>query len=141
MLEWLKQNAMTVFLALLAFYVLSNRFGWFQKPMVDDPSSPMRHFTAANWKAQVLDSDKPVLVDFWASWCPPCRAQGPIVSELAKQVSATAVVGKVNVELEGDLAARYGISGIPALLVFKRGQVVKQFSGLTSAAELKRALD
>jgi len=141
MMEWMKAKVVTLFLAALALWVLANRLGWLNPPIKDDPTSPMRHFTAARWEQEVLASTKPVLVDFWAAWCPPCRSQGPIVSELAKQVSATALVGKVDVGKEGALAARYGISGIPALLVFKRGKVVKQFTGLTAASDLKRALD
>jgi thioredoxin 1 len=139
-MAWLKGNIVAVFLAALALYVLSQRFGWFAPDIKDDPSSPLRHFTAATWDKEVLASARPVLVDFWAPWCPPCRSQGPIVSDLAKDVSATALVGKVNVDQEGALAARYGISGIPALLVFKQGRVLRSFTGLTSASTLKQAL-
>lgn len=141
MLEWLKQNVVTVFLGALVLWMLSQRLGWFQSPEVDDPSSPLRHFTAATWNAEVLQSDKPVLVDFWASWCMPCRAQGPIVSGLAKELSGTAVVGKLDVEAQGALAAKYGISGIPSLLIFRKGRVVEQFTGVTSAGTLKSALE
>lgn len=141
MLEWLKANAMTVFLAVLALWLVAKAQGWFAPPMVDDPSSPIKHFTGATWADQVMKADKPVLVDFWAAWCAPCRAQGPIVSDLAKEVSATAVVGKLDVETEGQLASDYGISGIPALLIFRHGKVVKRFVGVTSGATLKKALE
>jgi len=140
MMDWVKANPMTVFLLALAFWVFSRNFGLFERAVPEDPASPIRHFTESTWQAEVLGSKKPVLVDFWASWCPPCRAQGPIVSDLAKALSLTAVVGKVDVQREGGLAARYGISGIPALLVFSQGRVVKQFTGLTSADALKQAL-
>ena len=141
MIEWLKAHAMTLFLAALALWVLANRMGWFYSEPPDDPTAPVRHFTAATWEREVLEAKLPVLVDFWAPWCPPCRSQGPIVAALAKQVSGTALVGKVDVDQEGALAGRYGINGIPALLVFSRGKVVKQFSGLTMAGDLKQALD
>jgi thioredoxin 1 len=141
MLVWLKANAMTIFLAVLALWVLAKAQGWFAPPLADDPSSPLRRFDGATWQREVLGSDKPVLVDFWAAWCGPCRVQGPIVSELAKQVSGTAVVGKLDVTHEGQLASDYGISGIPALLIFRHGKVVKRFVGVTSGSTLKAALD
>ncbi len=138
---WLKTNAMTLFLAVLALWLVAKAQGWFSAPVADDPSSPLKQFTGASWASEVLGSEKPVLVDFWAAWCGPCRTQGPIVSELAKQVSATAVVGKLDVTHEGQLASDYGISGIPALLIFRHGKVVKRFVGVTSGATLKAALD
>ncbi len=140
---WLRANGLTLFLALLGAWVLGSRFGWWLPAEKDDPTAPLLRLDAQNWEAQVLKSRRPVLVDFWATWCPPCRAQGPIVSQLAKAVSATAAVGKVDVEAQPDLASRYGISSIPALLVFKDGKVVDSFVGLTSMdtlqASLKRA--
>lgn len=141
MLEWFKANAVTVFLAVLALWLVAKAQGWFTPPVADDPSSPIKTFTGATWDAEVIKADKPVLVDFWAAWCAPCRVQGPIVSELAKQVSGTAVVGKLDVETEGQLASDYSISGIPALLVFHKGKVVKRFVGVTSAEKLKAALE
>jgi thioredoxin 1 len=138
--EWVKTNLGIVFLVLLAASIMVSRLGWFQSAPPDDPTAPLRHFTAATWQAEVLQSSKPVLVDFWATWCPPCRAQGPIVSELSKAVSGTALVGKVDVDKEGELAGRYGISGIPALLIFSKGQVVRSFVGLTSEDTLRQAL-
>jgi thioredoxin 1 len=139
-MAWLKDNIITVFLGILALYMLSQRFGWFAGEIKDDPTSPMRHFNTAGWDKEVLASDKPVLVDFWAPWCAPCRSQGPIVSDLAKELSATALVGKVDVDKEPALAQRYGIHGIPALMVFKDGKVVKSFTGLTLGSTLKKAL-
>jgi len=140
-LEWLKANFGTVFLILLVAYVLYSRFGLFQTVAPEDPTAPLKHFTAATWRAEVLQSRKPVLVDFWAPWCPPCRAQGPIVSELSKAVSGMALVGKVDVDKESELAGRYGISGIPALLVFKNGRMVNSFTGLTPGDTLRKALE
>jgi len=141
MLDWLRANAVTLFLGVLALWLVAKAQGWMAPPIPDDPNSPIRQFTGTNWASEVLGSDKPVLVDFWAAWCGPCRTQGPIVSELAKQVSGTAVVGKLDVEKEGQLASDYSISGIPALLIFHKGKVVKRFVGVTAAGTLKRALE
>lgn len=80
--------------------------------------------TKDNFEAEVLKSDKPVLVDFWAPWCGPCRMLAPFLAEIAEEKGDKIKVGKVNVDEEPDLAAKYGISGIPAILLFKNGQVV-----------------
>src|SRR3546814_3416929 len=79
--------------------------------------------TDSNFDEVVLQSDKPVLVDFWAEWCGPCRMVGPIVEELAKEYDGQAVVGKVNVDNNPDISVKYGIRNIPALLFFKDGQI------------------
>ena len=100
----------------------------------------VKEFTQSDFAAQVLKSGQPVLVDFWAPWCGPCRMQGPILHELAEQVGEKAVIGKVNTDEEYELAEKYGISSIPSLLVFKGGKPVKSFVGVTSAADLKKAL-
>lgn len=141
MLDWLRMNSMTLFLGVLALWLVAKAMGRMSPPMPEDPDSPVRQFTGATWAQEVMGADKPVLVDFWAAWCGPCRIQGPIVSELAKQVSSTAVVGKLDVQAEGQLASDYGIAGIPSLLIFHRGKVVKRFVGVTPAATLKKALE
>lgn len=88
--------------------------------------------TAENFEEEVLRSDKPVLVDFWAPWCGPCRMLAPIVEEIAEEYADSVKVGKVNVDDEPALAAKFGISSIPALLVFRNGAVVNSAVGYRS---------
>lgn len=94
--------------------------------------------TAQNFETEVLQSEKPVLIDFWATWCGPCRRQAPIVEELAEEGYA---VGKVDVDDQPELAQRFGIMSIPTLLVFKGGQEAKRLVGLTPKDELKKLLE
>jgi thioredoxin 1 len=92
----------------------------------------MIEFTEENFEDQVLKSGKPVLVDFWAPWCTPCRMMGPTVEAVAKEYADRAVVGKVNVDDNQNIAGRYNIRGIPTLLLFKGGEVQEQVVGATS---------
>ncbi len=97
--------------------------------------------TTANFKEEVLKSDIPVLVDFWATWCGPCRMVGPIVSEIAEEYAGKIKVGKVNVDEEMPLATKFGITGIPTLLVFKNGEVVNQQIGYAPKEELVKLFE
>lgn len=92
--------------------------------------------TDANFEPEVLKNTKPVLVDFWAVWCGPCRVLGPIVEEVAKEMAGKAVVGKVNVDENPTVSQKYGIMSIPTIMIFQGGNVVKQFIGVQSKEAL-----
>src|ERR1700727_2607752 len=99
------------------------------------------NFTDADWDTDVLKSETPVLVDFWAPWCGPCRQMTPIIDQLADEYQGKAKVGKLNVDDNGQTAMRYQIRGIPALLLFKDGKVVDQRVGAVGKSDLQKMLD
>ncbi len=99
------------------------------------------HIKGDNWKSEVIESDIPVLVDFWAEWCGPCRAIGPVVEELAGEVSGKIKVAKVNVDDNQQLAGEFGVRSIPTLLILKGGVVQEQMVGAMNKAALKEKLD
>ncbi|MCH8923295.1 MAG: thioredoxin [Planctomycetes bacterium] len=98
-------------------------------------------FTDANFQNEVLDSDRPVLVDFWAAWCPPCRTVGPTIDELAEQYDGAIKIGKLNIDENPQAPSDFRISSIPAVLVFKDGQVVETLVGVQSKERYEAALD
>jgi len=96
--------------------------------------------TDSNFDEVVLKSDKPVLVDFWAEWCGPCRMVGPVVDELSKEYEGQAVIGKVNVDSNPNISLKYGIRNIPALLFFKNGEIVDKQIGAVPKSVLEEKL-
>lgn len=97
--------------------------------------------SSSEFNDKVLNSDVPVLVDFWAEWCGPCKAIGPAIEELATEYAGRAKVFKVNVDNDGDLASNYGVMSIPALLVFKGGKVVDQMVGAAPKPHIAALID
>jgi len=98
-------------------------------------------FTDANFQTEVLDSDKLSVIDFWAEWCGPCRAIGPVIEELAKEYDGTVNVGKVNVDHNPQISMNYGITSIPAILFVKGGQVVDKLVGAQPKANFIKKID
>lgn len=98
-------------------------------------------FTDSSFDAEVLKSDVPVLVDFWAEWCGPCRMMAPTIDAIADEYAGRVKVGKLNVDENGVTAMRYGIRGIPTLLLFKGGNVVEQRVGAIGKSDVKRMID
>ena len=103
-------------------------------------SSPLK-VDSTNFETEVVKSELPVVVDFWAPWCGPCKMIGPIVEELAGDFDGKAKVGKVNVDNNQDLAAKFGIRGIPTVMLFKNGETLNSFVGLKSKEDLAGAIN
>ena len=100
-----------------------------------------KEFSETNFQGEVLSAQGPVLVDFWAEWCMPCKALGPTIDELATEYVGKVKVGKVNVDDNQALSAQYGISSIPTVILFQDGQIKQKFIGLRSKKDFKLSLD
>ncbi len=98
-------------------------------------------FTDGNFQTEVLNSDEPVLVDFWAPWCGPCRRIAPMIDELASENLGGAKIGKVNIDDNQQSAMNYGVEAIPTLIIFKKGQPVQRFQGIPTKSRVQEALD
>jgi thioredoxin len=104
-------------------------------------SENVKEFTDQNFEAEVLKSDQPVLVDFWAEWCMPCRMLTPTIEKLAKDYVGRVKVGKLDTDANRDVAIKYSISAIPTVILFRNGQVAQKFVGLRQERDFKEALD
>jgi thioredoxin 1 len=101
----------------------------------------IHEFNDGNFDAEVLQADKPVLIDFWAEWCVPCKMIAPAVEEIANEDGDTLKVGKVNVDVNPGIASKYGIRSIPTLLIFKGGQVAEKMVGAVSKETIREFVD
>ena len=99
-----------------------------------------QHFTDENFDEEVLRSDKPVLVDFFAEWCGPCKMMGPVIDELAEEMAESFVIGKLNVDEAPNTAGKYGVQSIPTVIIFKKGEEVDRLVGFQSKEALKAKL-
>lgn len=104
-------------------------------------SGKLLHVTDANFEEEILKSSTPALVDFWAAWCGPCRTVGPIVEELAGEYNDKIKIAKLNVDDNKQTPSKYGVRGIPTLMLFRDGQVVDQIVGAVPKSKIKELLD
>lgn len=103
-------------------------------------SDQVKTFTDDSFKRDVLDADRPVLVDFWAEWCMPCKMLGPTIDALATEFAASAKIGKFDIDSNRQVPSQYGIQAIPTIILFKGGQPVKKWVGITKKDELAAAI-
>jgi len=104
-------------------------------------SENVKEFTDGNFDQEVIQSDVPVLVDFWAEWCMPCRMLAPTIEKIAKDYQGKVKVGKVDTDANRDVSLKFGISAIPTVILFKGGQVAQKFVGLRQERDFKAAID
>jgi thioredoxin 1 len=104
-------------------------------------SEAVKEFTDANFDAEVVNADVPVLVDFWAEWCQPCRMLSPTIDEVASEFEGKAKVGKLDTDSNREVSVKYGISAIPTVILFKNGEIEKKFVGLTGKEQFVEAIN
>jgi thioredoxin 1 len=104
-------------------------------------SEAVKEFTDANFEAEVVNADVPVLVDFWAEWCQPCRMLSPTIDEVASEFDGKAKVGKLDTDSNREVSVKYGISAIPTVILFKNGEIEKKFVGLTGKEQFVEAIN
>lgn len=104
-------------------------------------NAQVKEFTDANFDSEVLSSSQPVLVDFWAEWCMPCRSLGPIIDAIASEQAGKVKVGKVDIDSNREISMKYGITAIPTIMIFKDGKPVRTFVGLHKKEGLVAALE
>jgi thioredoxin 1 len=104
-------------------------------------SANVKEFTDSNFETEVIQSTEPVLVDFWAEWCGPCRMLAPTIDKIANDYAGKVKVGKLDTDSNREVAMKYGISAIPTVILFKGGQVAQKFVGLRQEKDFKAALD
>ena len=102
---------------------------------------PIHHFEEKNFKKEISDSGMPVLVDFWAEWCMPCKALNPLLEELAKEYAGKVKIGKVNIDHNHKLATEYAVMTIPTVMFFKDGQIRDQVTGVLNKTQLKKKIE
>lgn len=105
------------------------------------PSDTVLELTDTNFDSEVINSDQPVLVDFWAEWCQPCRMLAPTIDELAEEYQGKVKVGKLDTDSNRDVSMKFGINAIPTIILFHNGQVVRKFVGITPKQEFASELD
>jgi thioredoxin 1 len=98
-------------------------------------------FTEQNFSQEVLESDQPVVVDFWAPWCPPCKMVGPVIEELAQEFAGKVKIGKVNVDENSQIAGRYNVMSLPSIIFFENGQPMKTMVGAQSKEDYKQEIE
>jgi thioredoxin 1 len=111
------------------------------KEQFDMASENVKEFTDQNFETEVLQASEPVLVDFWAEWCMPCRMLAPTIEKIAGEYSGKVKVGKLDTDSNRDVAMKYQISAIPTVILFKGGQIVQKFVGLRQERDFKEVLD